>query len=292
MRVAVVTGLLLSILAGTGCKKPPPPESDKAAEDAGPVYIFLKFVPAKVEGALEVTCYGDFCDSGTRLPMTQDGALSVKLKDCEGCTVEIAGKSIEVDEDKKVTIDLVNAIGDNDAKNVDSLQHLQIPVKTTPPKGDAPEPKMLELLGSVPAAIVLNRVTNGPVKFKKDKDVDEPRAAIIVRADAEYGVVTRAGNAKRVRDFDLVGVATATYKDLGSCGTYKKEGTEEKVEVKMKGLSLDITMYDRRTGKSLGKKAFAPKKPDCHSELVAGTKTVLGRPSDDDIVKWAEGFLK
>ena len=139
---------------------------------------------------------------------------------------------------------------------------------------------------------MLNRVTKGPVTFKKDKDVDEPRAAIIVRADANYGVVTRAGSAKRVRDYDLVGVATATYKDLGSCGTYKKEGTDEKVEVKMQGLALDITMYDRRTGKSLGKKAFAPQKPDCHAELVAGTKTVLGRPSDDAIVKWAEGFLK
>jgi hypothetical protein len=285
-------GLMIVVTLGAlGCKKKPPPSDDKPAEKSEPVYVFLKFKAAKVDGALDVSCDGDLCDS-KQLPMTRDGALSVKLTNCEGCTVEIAGKTIEVDEDKKVTIDLVNAIGDNEAKNVEGLNRLQIPVKTTPPKGEAPEPKMLELLGSVPAAIVLGRVTEGPVTFKKDKAVDEPASAIIVREDANYGVVTKVGSAKRVRDFDLVGVATASYKELGSCGTYKKDGTDEKVEVKMKGLNLDITMYDRRTGKSLGKKTFASQKPDCHSELVAGTTYLLGRPSDDAIATWTKSFFK
>jgi len=252
--------------------------------------VRLKFVAAPKDGAFDVSCQGELCDSGTRLPITSEALLSVKLNDCSGCAVEIGGKSLDVEEDgQKVTFDLTRAIADASADGVDSLGYLKIPVKITPKDGEAPEPPMLELLGSVPTAIVLGRVSKGPVAFAKDKEITTPRAAIIVRADAKYGVVTRAGDAKRIRDFDLVGVATATEKSLGSCGIYKKESSGEKVNVAHKGVTLDVTMYERRTGKSLGKRAFAPEDRGCADKLVADSITSL--PDDAKVATWAKSFL-
>jgi len=291
MRIASVL-VLATLFVYPACKKKEPAAETKE-EKAKPVYVFPKLKPGKKDGGHEIRCNGDLCDKGTQLPLTPEGVLSVKITDCEGCSLTIAGKTIEVEDDKSVKIDLLNALGDADPKSVDSISDLVLPVTVAPAKGTAENPdQKIELLGSVVAAVILNRVTKGPLAFKKDKQIDEPRAAIIVRSDPRYGTVTRVGDAKRVRDYDLIGVADSTDKDLGSCGLYKKEGSDEKVEVKMKGTSLDITMYDRRTGKSLGKKSFPPKKPDCHSELVAGTSYVLGRPSNDDIGEWAKGFFK
>ena len=252
--------------------------------------VRLKFAAAPKDGAFNVTCNGELCDSKL-LPITSEGVLSVTIKDCSGCAVEIGGQSVDVeDEAQKATFDLTRAIADASADGIDSLGYMKIPVKITPKDGEAPEPPMLELLGSVPTAIVLGRVSKGPVTFAKDKEVTTPRAAIIVRADAKYGVVTRAGEAKRIRDFDLVGVAVATEKSLGSCGIYKKESSDEKVNVAHKGVTLDVTMYDRRTAKSLGKRSFAPEDHGCADKLVSDSITSL--PDDAKVATWAKSFLK
>lgn len=293
MRIAYLL-VVTTILGAAACKKKEPKADSKAAEPEKEEYVFPKLKAGKTtDGAHDTRCSGDLCDSGTQLPLTSDGALLVKIERCDGCTLEIAGKKIDVEEGKTVKLDLTNALGDADPKSVDGTQDLVLTATVTPPKGSAKNPEQkAELLGSVVAATVFNRVKSGPLAFKKDKDVDKPHAAIIVRSDAKYGVVTRTGEAKHVRDYDLVGIADGTLRDMGTCGVYKKDGTDEKVEVKKQGLTLDVTMYDRRTAKVLGKKTFAPAQPDCSAEYVGGTKTVLGRPPEETMKKWAETFLK
>jgi hypothetical protein len=251
-------------------------------EPVDPV-VRLKFAAVPKEGALPVSCRGELCAAGTRLPITRDGLLSVKLTDCTGCTVEISGHSIEVEDDKETTIDLIKAITEADAKGLESLGYIGIPVKVTLPSGQAPEPPMLELLGSVPAAIVLTRVAKGPLAFPKDKDATTPRAAVIVREDVNinvnFGVVTQAGSAKRIRDFDLIGIAVATEQSLGPCGN-----------VAHKGVSYAVTMYDRRTGKSLGKRTFGPENLACGDNLVSDV--IVSMPAASEVATWAKTFLK
>jgi hypothetical protein len=103
MRTASVL-VLASLLAYPACKKKEPAAETKQ-EEAKPVYVFPRLKPGKKEGAQEVRCGGDLCDSGTQLPLTPEGALSVKLTGCDGCSVTIAGKTFEVDDVDEVDLD-------------------------------------------------------------------------------------------------------------------------------------------------------------------------------------------
>jgi hypothetical protein len=253
----------------------------------------VKFKPLAKPDTMELTCEGNLCDSNTKLTVTPDGKLSAQIVGCNGCTLEIGGQKIAVNADPMSSlIDLANAVGSAKTSEIDDISHVHIPVKITSSEGTATE--NLEMLGSPLAAAVLRRVATGPLHFADDKP-GAVRSAVVVRREANYGTIAMAGPAERVHDFDLVGVATATPRKLGSCGTYTKEGDPTtRVTVDHWGISYDATMIDRRTGKSVGHRAFPPVNEACSERITfyGGTKAVVSEPDEKLVSAWAKTFLK
>jgi hypothetical protein len=254
----------------------------------------VKFKPLARPDTMELTCEGNLCDTGTKLTVTPDGKLSAQIGGCNGCTLEIGGQKIAVKGDPMPSlIDLANSVGSAKTSEIDEISHVHIPVKITSSEGSATE--NLEMLGSPLAAAVLRRVAAGPLHFADDKPAGAPRSAIVVRHEANYGTIAMAGPAERVHDFDLVGIATATPRKLGSCGTYTKEGDPKtRVTVDHWGISYDATMMDRRAGKSVGHHLFPPVNEACSDRITfyGGARAVVSEPDEKLVSAWAKTFLK
>ncbi len=252
----------------------------------------LKLKPSPQAGAKTLRCKSDLCEGEIELPITPAGKLSVLLTDCEGCGVDVGGQKFSVGpEPSAALIDLTNVVGSSPATSIKSLNNMKIPLSVT--REGQSTVLNAELLGTVVGAIVLRRVTEGPLVFAGDSPAPAPRSAAIVRKDAAAGVVLTTGPAKFVRDFDLIGVADAREGSLGSCGIYQKENDpSSKVEIKKLGLTFDITLFDRRSGKSVGRRTFRPQDGPCFEKHVAGAKSVTRKPADSEMKAWASSFLK
>lgn len=244
-------------------------------------------------GSIDVTCRGELCGSGTstRLPLGSDAKLSLLLTDCDGCTVEIAGQRAAVRGAQSAALfDLTPAVVAMPPSAMRSIADMQVPVKVTSKEGAVTQAN-LEMLGTLVGGTVLRRVAQGPLALPGDTPPPaKPRGAAIVRREPEYGTVTTVGSATRIGDLDLVGVATGIEQNLGSCGVYEKSTTKEKVNVVHKGVSFDITLYERRSGRTLGRRTFRPANTACGDKLTSDQVTNL--PVDAEIEAWAMGFLR
>jgi hypothetical protein len=115
-----------------------------------------------------------------------------------------------------------------------------------------------------------------------------------VRTEPGDGVRHVVGKAQRVGDLGLVGLTTATQKTLGSCGVYVNSADETKKTVVLRvGLTYEVTMYDRRSGKVLGHHSFPPVVGGgCEDKLDARTNAVTSYPSDEALDAWAKTFFR
>ncbi|MBX3126237.1 MAG: hypothetical protein KF718_05950 [Polyangiaceae bacterium] len=261
--------------------------------DRTPIVPTLVLKPVAQPGATTLTCKGDLCAEGTSLAITSEAKLSVDLTSCDGCTVEVLGQKFAVTGDSTpALVDLIPVVGAAPVSELASLGYLKVPLKVRTKEGGVAD-SSADLLGSVIGAVVFNRVALGPLTFPGDGPAaDSPTSAIVVRRDVGYGVVTLVGDARVGSDIDLVGLAKASEHSLGSCGVYEHSNTKERVNVAHKGLSYQVTLVDRRTGKTRGQRSFRPVNQGCHGQLVAGVKTVYSRPAASEIDTWARTFFR
>ncbi len=250
----------------------------------------LKLKPGAQAGITTLTCKGDLCDD-TSLPLTADAKLSVDLTECDGCSVEIGGQSVKVSGDHtQATFDIAPVIAAGQTSEMRSITTMNVPVKITTDEGSI-EAKA-EMLGSVLAAVVFRRVHDGPLVFPgNDAAPQAARGVALVNDDARYGVVVIAGSASTGREIDRVGVAKRSKLRLGSCGVYVNSSTKARVNVAHTGIRYDVTMYDRRTGKVLGRRSFSPPSVGCHEELRAGVEEITTLPEEEPMKTWASTFL-
>jgi hypothetical protein len=248
----------------------------------------LTLVAVPKPGATNLSCRGALCASGTTLPLGADARLSVDLTSCDGCDVDVGGQKIAVRGAHAVSsIDLTNAIGNASGSEVTGDMKLSFKITLEGETSDVP----FEALGSLLAGTVFKRILQGPVHLAGEAAGGPPKSAIIVRKEAGYGVIDSVGSAAHVRDFDLVGIATTSDISLGSCGTYEKSDTKAKVNIEHRGLTYDITMYDRRTAKSLGRRSIAPENTGCGDKL-SSAGPIFAYPASSAIQAWARTFLK
>jgi hypothetical protein len=193
-------------------------------------------------------------------------------------------------EHTSAVFDLTNAVGGAPVREL-GITDMFIPFQVTGTDGATTEMK-LGLLGATIGGIVLRRVAQGPVKFEGEPAAGPPHSAVIVRREVDYGVERVVGPATLVREIDLVGLATGTTRSLGSCGTYENSADKTRVNVAHLGLTFDVTMYDRRTAKTLGRRSFPPEDTGCGERLVVGAGNVTSFPSNDALDAWAKTFLR
>ena len=250
----------------------------------------LRIAATPKPGAQDIPCKGELCATPTtRIPWSADLKLNVTLTDCAGCALDVGGQKVAIaSASQAASIDLANALANAAGSEVKT--DMKIPFNVT--LDGATTTMNLESLGSLLVAPLFGRITSGPVAFAGDTPSTTPKSAILLRKDAGYGVVRAVGTAAKVRDYDLVGIVTATTTSLGTCGVYEKSDTKTKVNVAHKALNYDITMYDRRTAKNLGRRSFGAENRECGDTLVGGATEVMAWPSDTAMEAWAKSFFK
>jgi hypothetical protein len=250
----------------------------------------LRLSPSAAKaGGATLPCGGSLCGS-TSLPFGADGKLYVDMGNCDGCTVEAGTQKITVKGDPfPAAIDMMSAIANMQVAGLNGYSDIKIPLKVT--QGTDTGELTIDGKAAPLLAPILRRVAQGALLFAGETATatGAPNAAVLVRKDVGY-LFRVVGTPSTMKDVDLVGVTTVIEKALGSCGVYEGTTTKAKVNVSHTGLSYDITMYDRRTGKSVGRRTIQYEDKGCADTLVA--KTVTSFPNEDQVAAWAKGFLK
>ena len=261
------------------------------AFERGAIEPTLRLVAVPKPGVPTITCKGALCGSGTRIPFGADAKIDVDLTECDGCEVVVGAQKIAVRGPHTVaSIDLTSSIANAPGANLAGLSDMKIPFNITL-EGQTSEVHF-EALASVLAGSVLRRVAQGPLAFPEDTAGSAPKSVAIVRSEANRGVHRTVGTAARVRDYDLIGLATGSEVNLGTCGVYVNTVTKEKKILPHKGVSFDITMYDRRTGRTIGRRSFPPENTGCSQQYTGGASYGSSFPSEAAIEAWARSFLK
>lgn len=244
--------------------------------------------PAK-PGGTTLPCSGTICGS-TSLPLGADGNLYVDIKRCDGCVIDAGGQKVTVKGDPSpAVLDITSAAANVQIAGLNGLSDAKIPLTIT--QGSDSGEQAIE--GKAPTLLgpILARVPQGGVRFAGENATAAaaPKSAVLVRKDGglHFRVV---GSATKLRDADLIGIVTATEKSLGTCGVYEGTTTKKKVTVEHTGESFDITLYDRRTGKSVAHRLFPYEDKGC-SDTLYTTKTTSA-PSDATVVAWVKGLLR
>lgn len=225
------------------------------------------------------------------LPLGADGKLSVSVQNGDGCVLDVGGQKIAVKGDPfPTTIDAINLVANAPlSPTMTALSDVKSTYKATrgPDTGD------IELTGAAPKFLtpVLRRVTQVPLTIAGEvpKAATAPKSAVLVRSDA--GLFFRVvGSPAKVRDVDLVGVATVTTKKLPSCGTYEGTTTGKQITVDHDGETYDLAVHDRRSGKLVARRTFPFEDKGCASRLVG--RKVVSTPNDEQIVAWTRSLLR
>ena len=82
-----------------------------------------------------------------------------------------------------------------------------------------------------------------------------------------------------------VAVMETKSRDVGGC-PYHDPNTNSRVTVKRKVRNKSVVIYDRRTGKAVGRRSFTAKAPRCPSTLSPGRRTLSNSVSENDVLKW------
>lgn len=244
---------------------------------------------ASKAAAATLPCNGLLCSS-TSLPLGADGKLYVDMSNCDGCMVEVGNQKIVVKGDPfPAAIDMMSAVATIPVAGLNGFSDAKIPFKVT----RGPDSGELDMEGKASSlfAPILQRIVHGGLLFAGEAATaaTAPKAAILVRKDDSYYFAV-VGAAKTMHDADLIGVAAVTKKTLGTCGVYEGTETKKKVTVTHDGESYDFTMYDRRTGKTVGHRMFPYEDKGCADKLVS--TNVTSSPSYEHVVAWATRFLR
>lgn len=237
----------------------------------------------------KLPCSGRLC-WGTGFPFGADRKLYVEMKNCDGCVVEAGAQKIVVKGDSfPVALDAISVIANAPLAGLTGISDVKAPFKVT--QGIDTGEIALEGTATTLLTPILRRVAEAglPLPGEAATPATTPKSAVLVRKDA--GLFFRVvGTPAKVRDIDLVGVATVIQKALPSCGVYEGTTSKTKVTVAHNGESYDLTVYDRRTGKTVARRLFPYEDKGCADTLVA--KTVTSVPNDEKVVAWTKSLLR
>jgi hypothetical protein len=227
-----------------------------------------------------IACSGTYC-KGT-IPIVS-GHAKVTLTTMKGTKVRIGATEIVTDaRQSKQELALFRPEDVVMAAVTKGTTLVQVPVHIESPEGVAQD-GTLDLahgtfVGEVRAA--LGKVASGPVTFGDEPPTPKPARSLFWIFETEL-----MGSAQHLRDVDLVAVTSFPTVRKVSCGTYKGRTTGAEVTIDRELQDYDMTVYDRRSGKTIAKRRFAAPLMDCPDSTFS-RDDLHSHPSADPIRKW------
>lgn len=242
-----------------------------------------------------VDCSGQFCET-PQLRASAAGKMPLQLHTAAGTTVEIDGqKLVAAKGDEMLTLDFAPRMADTELPFQSTMaQKIALPVRLRSADEVALEGTLdigANLLEGM-VSLHLQTVTQGPVRFG-----DEPEAAGSARSLALVNGTRMdqlLGNAKRVRDIDLV--ALIQYRESrpapGQCGPYTGRGANSYAT--RAAVDGEVVVYERRTGKKLQTRTFPAGQDPCPESLYGkeSSLVVTSYPKMEPIVAWLKGQIR
>ncbi len=191
--------------------------------------------------------------------------MSLKFSKSPDLTFEVGGKSFDPNKvEYKTPYDVSPFVVDS---NVDKAT-FKIPVKVTFKGQSATSALTYSNVNDPPsAATSLRKVTSGAVKLPGDDSAVRVKGALLVHPqDVE---VVGDKPVKSNAEIDIIGVADNVNQREGTCGVY--EGDTTRKEIKSLRFDTQVVVYERRTGKELGKQVFPGPPVVCPSKATIGT---------------------
>lgn len=259
MKRAFVFVLVLVLLACNAKKRDDANVAPAPSSPAGPPE--LRLVPTQgKKGEATIECSGALCGANAKLPLGADGKLYVDMTSCTGCTVEVGTQKIVVKGDPyHAAIDMTDAIAGVELAGADQAR---IAFKVTR-GGDVVE---VDMLGNAAYLLgpVLRRIARTPLAFAGETTpaAGSTKRAVIVESE-DLPLFRLVGAPKTMRDVDRIGVVT----------TIDKRRDAEHIDT-----SWDVTLYERRTGKAIGKRTFPAE------ETVGASRF----PSEAKVIAWID----
>jgi hypothetical protein len=220
---------------------------------------------SKTRGVIE--CGGKPCDC----IFDWKRSLTVSIKVEKGTQIEVGGKTVVSADDTERTVievstGLETALPDAALAPIISgttTLTAAVPMKVTWPDGASAR---VNITADARAALetmtaIFEGLENGPVKFPAEQ---KPTPSLLLLGDGDV----LYGTAERVRDVERVAIFFY-FERKESCGTYTSKTDNHAVEVTNDYRDIDLTVYERRSGKVLGKKQFPAAAVPCPSKVKA-----------------------
>jgi hypothetical protein len=255
-----------------------------ATFDAQPKNLLRFEAPAAVsepEGTL--ACEGSMCGAAT-FKTTRAGKLPVEVKSVLAASLTIDGKKLEVGPGKSapVEIDLAPRFAGAAAGHSDKLA---LPVVLE--SGGAKASDTLTLAGTALsdlAALKLASIEQGPVILAGEAASADPADLLVVVGFPGRKLIA-VGKAGKLQDVDFVGVGKPAERFFSCAKSGQPDGTG------ILYTDLDVKVYDRRTGASVGSKKLLADRVPCPPEKSGQTK-VKSDVREDDVRRVLAEFLK
>jgi hypothetical protein len=232
------------------------------------------------------TQYGQ-CPGANFYVAKVDFGMDLAIQAAGADTVEFAGQKVAFSQGQaRLHVDLREALGDvllsSDVGPDDKPIGLSLEIAA----GEVRATTTVELARE-PLGRLLASAGSGPVRFKRDRR--SPGGHVSLFAVGGYRW-RRMGAMVHVRELDLVGVITVpSPRQVGKC-TYANAAGERKTVPLLAG-DIEASVYERRSGKRLGKKVFTARTPTC-DEWIKRQDQAVGTVMDEDAAyPWMERFL-
>ncbi len=202
-------------------------------------------------------------------------------------TVEFAGQKVAFSGGQaRLHVDLREALGDVLLSSEVGPDDKPIGLPLEIAAGEVRATATVELARE-PLGRLLASVGSGPLRFKRDRRPPGGHVSLFAVGGYRW---RRMGAMVHVRELDLVGVvAVPSPRRVGEC-TYANAAGERKTVPLLAG-DIEASVYERRSGKRLGKKVFSAKTPTC-DEWIRRQEQAVGTVVDEDAAyPWMERFL-
>ena len=236
--------------------------------------------------------------------------LRLKVKAPGGERVEVGGKTFRFDGDTAhVEIDLASLLGGLTVSTMHYTPSFGYQGQRSRKKHQQKPPRAeTEMTVAVNGAVTTGRfwVESKPAASRLLSDVDgarlvfpgEPAATardrksvVFIAPDGYFSSVNAwtGTGAKMVRhklhDVDLVALARESKgKKIGTCPYVGSKGQKHRVDLYQR--VSEVAVYDRRTGKRVGGKTFASKRPKCSEYTRRNVRKKATRVPTVDQLKW------
>ncbi|MFN0246769.1 MAG: hypothetical protein ACKV2T_07655 [Kofleriaceae bacterium] len=143
-------------------------------------------------------------------------------------------------------------------------------------------------IGRGAVTTLLSKIRTGPLAFAGSAPAPAKPASLVLIGDLTEAL----GNTEvLVRDLDLVGIVSSSFREASACQYVATDGTGAKKSVARRMLDYAATIYDRRTGKKLGTKSWRAKTPGCDRWVKMDAGTNFEEPDTELLISWAKSFV-